>query len=157
MARSLNGLTMKGKPMLFSKVKRRLSKSEIFENVERWNMYYDLNYLKGQTMAGTKKKQLGLAFLRFFFFYWNFPSEKCQASAWINEKRIRSSVKGLSERERCECAYNIFLDDRASGLKINSCFIRRIFIFVKRIFYFRVSRNIANTTKKILFSENLEG
>lgn len=68
MARSLNGLTMKGKPTLFSKVKRRLSKSEIFENVERWNMYYDLNYLKGQTMAGTKKKQLGLAFLRFFFF-----------------------------------------------------------------------------------------
>lgn len=55
-------------------------------------------------------------------------------------------MKGPSERERCECAYNIFLDDRASGLKINSCFIRRIFIFVKRIFYFRVSRNIANTT-----------
>lgn len=157
MARSLNGLTMKGKPTLFSKVKRRLSKSEIFENVERWNMYYDLNYLKGQTMAGTKKKQLGLAFLRFFFFYWNFPSEKCQASAWINEKRIRSSVKGLSERERCECAYNIFLDVRASGPKINSCFIRRIFIFVKIIFYFRVSRDIANTTKKLLFSENLDG
>ena len=30
-------------------------------------MYYDLNYLKGQTIAGTKQKQLGLAFLRFFF------------------------------------------------------------------------------------------
>ena len=152
MARSLNGLTMKGQPTLLSqRWKRRLSKSEIFENVERWNMYYDLNYLKGQTIAGTKQEQLGLAFWRFlYFFYWNFPSEKCQVSAWINEKRIRSSVKGLSERERCECAYNIFLDDRASGLKINSCFIRRIFIFVKRIFYFRVSRNIANTTKKTL-------
>ena len=31
-------------------------------------MYYDLNYLKGQTIAGTKQEQLGLAFLRFFFF-----------------------------------------------------------------------------------------
>lgn len=44
-------------------------------------MCYDLNYLKGQTIAGTKQEQLGLAFWRFLFFF----TETSQAK---NVKRL---------------------------------------------------------------------
>ena len=48
-------------------------------------MYYDLNYLKGQTIAGTKQKQLGLAFLRFFFFLLKLPKRK-MSSVCLNKR-----------------------------------------------------------------------
>ena len=47
-------------------------------------MYYDLNYLKGQTIAGTKQEQLGLAFLRFYFWL-KLPKRK-MPSVCLNKR-----------------------------------------------------------------------